>query len=634
MELRLFRVQGVAFLGLIYNQCMDSLTQQRRSLPQEPGVYFFKNSSGEILYIGKAKSIRSRVNSHFSRTDARGKEMIARTAQLDCMVLGNEHEALLAEQNLIQQHQPRYNVLLKNGQAYPWIAISTDQEYPRVYLTREKHKKGRRYFGPYTSARQASQIVDLLNRIFLLRSCTAEKPGRQGGSPCLDYHIGRCSAPCFKGGKSKQAYQKTAGEALACLEGGWKALSEKLQEEMKKASQEQKYEKAARYRDLNQDLDKLFAKQRVTGLGNVSCDLVALAGKEDDFNIQLWRVREGILEAKLGFYLKGETPLEVMEAFISQHYLASTGSSMIPAEILVEESLSSQLQELAQVLSQDRDGPVRIKSPGSGKKGSLWKTVSRNAKLALERENLHQAWQQQQSQQSLHGLMQELHLESLPSRIECYDASHLMGTHTYVSMVVLQDGQPLPAHYRIFRMDDQAGNPDDFLSLQTALERRLERLGEDLSPNDPKWDRSFSQKPDLVIVDGGLGQLHAAREALKGWPAIPLAALAKREEEVFVLGKDEPLNLPKDHPGLLVMQRARDEAHRFALQHHRRSRDSQLTRSVLDNIPGVGRARRKQLMEHFGSLEKLRKASLEEIEQILPEKLALQVFDYLSEQTT
>ena len=616
-------------MGNYHNDSAANLESQLKHLPAQTGVYFFKDESGQIIYIGKAKSIASRVKSHFARRDRRGQEMIARACQIDFLVLDNETEALVAEQNLIKQHQPRYNVLLKDDHSYPWIALSIDQEYPRLYLTREKHVQGRRYFGPYPSARQAAQLVDLLNRIFLLRSCQGNKPGRHTGSPCLDYHIGRCSAPCFRGGKNKQAYQEDAVAALKCLQGGYQALSRKLQAEMKSAASKQQYERAARYRDLLQDLEKITAHQRVAGLGNRSCDLVACSSNDGDHNIQLWRIRQGILEAKLGFYLQGDNQPEVVSAFLEQYY---QDAAMVPAEILVSQDLLDHplLGEAQSSLNVLRCAAVKLKAPGGGKRGSLWKTAQRNAQLALQRESLDREFKRQRTETELVALKDALGMDHLPARIECYDASHLMGTHTYVSMVVLQDGQPLAEHYRVFKIESQAGSPDDFWSLQNALERRLQRLVLDLSPHDPKWDKSFSQTPDLILVDGGLGQLHAAREALKGWDNISLAALAKKEEEVYLAAIPEPLCLPDDHPGLQVLQRARDEAHRFALKHHRQSRDQQQTRSLLDGLQGIGAARKKMLLEKFGSVQKISKASLSELAEVLPSKLAESVYQQMN----
>ncbi|MEI6663433.1 MAG: excinuclease ABC subunit UvrC [Actinomycetes bacterium] len=615
----------------------ERLREQRLKLPDEPGVYMFRNVGGDVIYVGKANSIRKRVASHFNRPSGRrGTEMVAAIDQIESVVVGSGTEALIAEQAFIKTHRPRFNVLLRDDKSYPFIGISTDEKFPRIYITRERQRRDRLYFGPYTNPRRVRQTLDVLGKVFMFRSCEGPEPGRHSGSPCLDFHIDRCEAPCI-GNIDEQHYRESLDGAIAFLSGRQGEVEEKLELQMNLASSEQRYEDAARARNRLSAIRSLTVNQTVSNTTVGTLDAIAVAVGERDANAQVFQIREGVLTDRLSYYLDsaGGDVAEVAEAFIVQHY-ERTGS--IPPLVLVQPELANAAgtPALVEALSERRGSAVEVRAGERGDRRQLLEMARRNADLALGQERLRAERRMQQRTASLEGLRQQLDLDSQPIRIECYDISHTMGTETVASMVVFEGGVPAKGAYRRFRIRDAiAGAPDDFASMEQVLSRRLERWKQesDLSPHEAKRDASFAALPDLIVIDGGKGQLAAGLRALDDFVerGVRVISLAKRIEEVFQPGQREPLLMNHDSPELQLLQRLRDEAHRFALAHHRARRDKAMTDSVLDGLPGVGSARRGALLRHFGSADAVLAASREELVATpgMPERVAREIYEYM-----
>jgi len=608
----------------------NRLRQQRLELPDQPGVYLFKDSADTVVYVGKAKSVRKRVASHFSGPASRKvMEMRESVDAIESVIVNSETEALLTEQSFIKRYRPKFNIKLRDDKSYPFIAVSLDEKFPRVYFTRERHRRNRVYFGPYANARRVRQTVDVLGKVFMFRSCEGAEPGRRSGSPCLDFHIKRCEAPCI--GEIDQAtYRERIDGVIAFLSGRHAEIEAALEREMAQAAADQRYEDAARARNRLSAARSLLEKQPVAGTGLGNLDVVAVAVGESDANAQVLQVREGMLTDRLSFYLDnaGADEAEVAEAFIVQHY--ELGGA-IPPLVLVQPSLASApaAAVVGAVLAERRGAAVEIRTGERGDRRQLLEIAVRNAELALGQERIKAERSRQQRTEALDGLAQALGLDAPPIRIECFDISHLMGTETVASMVVFEGGVAAKSDYRRFRIRDAvAGAPDDFASMNQVLGRRLNRFEaeNDLSPHDPKRDSSFAALPDVIVIDGGKGQLSAGVKALEGFieRGVTVISLAKRIEEVFRPGDPVPLLLGHDTPELQLLQRLRDEAHRFAIEHHRGRRAKAMTASALDGVPGIGASRRGILLRHFGSADAVMAASREQLEAVpgLPGKVA------------
>jgi excinuclease ABC subunit C len=600
--------------------------EQRRHLPDGPGVYLFHDSKGKVIYVGKAKSIRKRVASHFSNPVTRGAvEMTDSIDSIDYLLVSSESEALLVEQNFIKQYQPRFNIRLRDDKSYPFIAISMDEEFPRVYFTRERHRRNRLYFGPYSNAKRVRGTLDLLGKVFQFRSCQGPEPGRRSGSPCLDYYIKRCGAPCV-GYTTREGYMQSIDGVVAFLSGRYREIERDLEERMQGAARDQEYEQAALERNRLNAVQSLLERQRVANESVGTLDAVAVAVSGTDANAQVFQVRDGVLSDRQSFYLANEGEREfdeVIEEFVLQYY----GEAMsIPAQILVQVPTDP---SLAEALGERRGGRVELRVPERGDKRRILDLAERNAKLALDQDRMKSERRRQQRVEALDGLQAALDLDTLPLRVECYDISNLMGTHQVASMVVFEGGAPKKSDYRRFRIrGNEEGVPDDFAAMAEVLGRRLaqwERQA-DLSPHDPEHDPSFATLPNLIVIDGGPGQLSAGLAALQGFRdrGVAIISLAKRIEEVFRPGVRDSLRLAHDTPELQLLQRVRDEAHRFAITHHRGRRDKAMTTSVLDGLPGVGPTRKRAILQHFGSPEAFLAASREELEGVpgLPGKVA------------
>ncbi len=610
-------------------QRRTSIADQRRRLPDEPGVYLFRDAKNRVIYVGKAVSIRKRVASHFAKANVPSSpghaEMVASVEHIECVVVNSETEALLAEQSFIKQYRPRFNIRLRDDKSYPFIAISLDEDFPRVYFTRERHRPGRAYFGPYSNAKRVRNTLDLLTKVFMFRSCTGPEPGRRSGSPCLDYYIKRCEAPCV-GYVSKEDYRHSIDGVIDFLSGRFKAIERDLETRMRAASAAQEFEQATLERNRLRAVHSLMQRQRVANESVGTLDAVAVALDGREANAQVFQVRDGVLSDRQSFYLSNETEgglAEVAEEFMLQYY---AGHMSIPPQIVVQRELVER-SALADALSARRGGRVELRAAERGDKRRILELAERNALLALDQERLREERRRQSRVDALEGLQQALGLDALPVRIECFDISNLGGTHTVAAMVVFEGGAPKKSDYRRFKIRTVDG-PDDFASMAEVLGRRFARWERqaDLSPHDPEYDASFAALPNVVVIDGGRGQLAAGLGPLKGFRerGVAVISLAKRIEEVFFPGRAAPLVLDHSTPELQLLQRVRDEAHRFAITHHRTRRDRAMTTSLLDDLPGVGPARKRALLAHFGSPEAVVGATSEELQAVpgLPAKVA------------
>jgi excinuclease ABC subunit C len=622
-------------------QARASLAEQRRALPDQPGVYLFRDARGRVIYVGKAKSVRKRVASHFSKAQGGGRgsnspghaEMVAAVEHIECVVVATEAEALLAEQSFIKQYRPRFNIRLRDDKSYPFIAISLDEDFPRVYFTRERHRTGRAYFGPYSNAKRVRATLEVLAKVFMFRSCTGPEPGRRSGSPCLDYYIKRCEAPCV-GYVSKDDYRASIDRVIDFLNGRFAAIERDLEARMRAAAADEEFEQATLERNRLQAVRSLLERRRVTSESVGTFDAVAVAVDGRDANAQVFQVRDGVLSDRQSFYLANEAErdeAEVGEEFMLQYY---GGYTSIPALLVVQRGLSGR-EALADALSSRRGGPVELREAERGEKRRILELAERNALLALDQERLRSERRRQSRAEALEGLQQVLALDVPPIRIECFDISNLGGTHTVASMVVFEGGAPKKSDYRRFKIHTTEGAPDDFASMAEVLGRRFaqwERQA-DISPHDSAYDQSFASLPNLVVIDGGKGQLAAGLGPLQGFRdrGVAVVSLAKRIEEIFVPGRRSPLVLEHSTPELQLLQRVRDEAHRFAITHHRGRRDKAMTTSLLDELPGVGPARKRALLTHFGSPEAVVQASSEELQAVpgLPAKLGRELYTYL-----
>jgi excinuclease ABC subunit C len=608
-----------------------ALDEQRKRLPDQPGVYTFKDADGGVLYVGKATSIKKRVASHFSGPHRGGLHFIDRVTQIDFLVTETEAEALLAEQQFIKRHRPKFNIRLRDDKSYPYIGVSLDEEFPRVYFTRERHRSGRIYFGPFSSARRVRETLDLLGKLFQYRTCEGPEPGRRSGVPCLDYYIRRCQAPCV-GYIDREEYRRNIEAIVDFLSGRYRDVERDLERKMAEASAAEEYERAATYRDRLEAVRTLMQRRSVAGETLETADLIAVAVEGIGANAQVFQVRDGVLAERHGFYLSNEGErgeAEVAEEFIAQYYSAVPA---VPRLVVVGPALTDRVVVLAEALSVRRGGAVEVRVAERGDKRRLRELAERNARLALAQDKLRQERRRQQRVDALAALQEALGLESLPVRVEGFDISNLGPDHTVASMVVFEGGAPKKSDYRRFRVrGDRTAGPDDFASVEEVLGRRAARFLEqaDRSPHDSERDEAFATLPDLIVVDGGKGQLSAGMRALGPLAerGVTVIGLAKRIEEVFVPGQPTPVPIPRDSEALRLLQRVRDEAHRFAIEFHRQRRDQAMTRSLLDELPGVGPVRKRALLTHFGSPERLVGASREELEAVpgIPGKLAREI---------
>jgi excinuclease ABC subunit C len=611
----------------------DRVKDQRRSLPDGPGVYIFRGDKRKVLYVGKARSLRKRVAGHFSKPGgARGSvDMVSQIEDIEFIATETEAEALLAEQEFVKRYRPVFNVKLRDDKSYPYIAISLDEDYPRIYFTRERHRRNRAYFGPFSNAKRVRETLDLLGKVFQYRTCDGPQPGRASGSPCLDYYIKRCQAPCV-GYISKQEYRENVDTIIDFLSGRYRQIERVLEQGMRQASAEQEFEQAAQYRNKLKAVRSLLERQRISNEAVGTLDAIAVAAEEADANAQVFQVRDGVLADRQSFYLENAARRdegEVSEEFILQYYASALA---VPPQVIVQGSVGD-TATLALALSERRGAPVEVKHAERGDKRRILELAERNARLALDQDRLRSEHRRSRRIEALDGLQQALGLETIPMRIECFDISHAMGSHTVASMVVFEGGAPKKSDYRRFGIRESV--QDDFAAMGEVLGRRMSQFvaQRERSPHDKEYDASFAAVPTVIVIDGGKGQLSAGLKELGPFRdlGVTVISLAKRIEEVFIPGRRAPLVLDHHTPELQLLQRVRDEAHRFAVEFHRGRRDRAMTRSILDELPGVGPARKRSILAHFGSPERVLEASREELEGVpgLPGKVARDVYAQL-----
>jgi excinuclease ABC subunit C len=606
------------------------LDDQLRTLPAKPGVYLFRDERGDVLYIGKAKSLRPRVRSYFQQSlDSRAaiRQLPERVEDIEVIVTQNEVEALHLEQNLVKRHRPPFNVRLRDDKSFPYIAVTVDDEYPRVMFTRERHRRGVWYFGPYANAKKVRETLDVLNRVFPYRPCEGPKPGRHSGIPCLDYHIDRCLAPCV-GYVSKEDYRTIIDQVIEFLSGNTRPIQRDLERKMREAASDERFEEAARYRNRLRSVQHLAERQAADRRSVGTVDVIGLAVDGDRAVVQVFPLRDGRMVDRYSFHLENvaeQDPTTILESFCLEYY---GGSPSVPPEIVVPRD-AGDTSALEQFLSERRGARVRVHVPERGEKRRLQELASENARHTLVSAAVESEQKRMRRIEALEELRECLNLEALPIRIECFDISTAMGVDNVGSMVVFQDAVAKKAHYRKFAVRGQDGM-DDFAAMAEVITRRFARLSDELGE---EFDESFAATPNLVVVDGGKGQLSAALAAMQRFdlPRVAVVALAKREEAVFVPGRPDPIRLSRHSPALQLLQRIRDEAHRFAVGFHRQRRDTRSFGSIFDDLEGVGPARRRALLQHFGSAERFLAATQEELEGVpgVPAKTARSIYAQL-----
>lgn len=610
----------------------DRIEAQLKRVPTRPGVYILRDAKGEVLYVGKAKTLRPRVRSYFQAgsSDTRQgiRQMASRVETIETIVTSSEVEALHLEQNLVKRHRPPFNVRLRDDKSFPYIAVTVEDDYPRVMFTRERHRRGVCYFGPYANAKKVRETLDVLNRVFRYRPCEGPQPGRHSGIPCLDFHIERCHAPCV-GYIAKEDYRELIDQVIEFLSGNDRPIRRKLEEQMREAAADERFEDAARYRNRLHAITRLSERQAVERKSIGTIDVIGIAVSEERAAVQVFPLREGRMVDRYSFHLEnaaGEELDEVLEQFCLEYYGSAPS---IPPQILVPRG-AGDTSALEQFLSERRGSHVEVRAPERGEKRRLQDLAQQNAQLALESESFVAETKRARRLESLEELREALNLESLPIRIECFDISNIQGQEVVGSMVVFEDAIAKKSHYRKFTVKGVDGQ-DDFASMREVISRRFSRLAAD--PGFDDWNESFAAAPNLVVIDGGKGQLSAALAAMQDLdlPRVAVISLAKRIEEVFVPGRSDPILLEPRSPGLQLLQRIRDEAHRFAITFHRQRRDAAARESMFDQLEGVGPARRRALLQHFGSAEGVLRASQEELEGVpgVPAKTARSIYAQL-----
>jgi excinuclease ABC subunit C len=604
----------------------ENLEEKLATLPRRSGVYLFRDEQGDVLYVGKAKSLRSRVRSYFQRGDGRPgmAQLAGRIADLEVIVTRNEAEALHLEQNLVKRHRPPFNIRLRDDKSFPYIAVTLTDEFPRVMFTRERHRRGTVYFGPYANAKKVRETLDVLNRVFKFRPCEGPRPGRHSGIPCLDFHIDRCFAPCV-GEIGQEEYGEIIDGVVQFLSGDTDPILRELEQRMQEAAADERFEEAARYRNRLFSIRHLAERQAADKRAVGTVDVIGLAIEGDRAAVQIFPLRDGKMIDRYGFHLENvveQDELAVLEAFVVEYYGSAPS---IPPEVLVPRE-TSDTAAIAEFLSERRGSRVVVRAPARGEKRRLVELAVENARVELEADVAHREAERQKRVHALEELREVLNLESLPFRIECFDVSNIQDESIVASLVVFLDGRSKNSHYRTFAIRGLEGQ-DDVGAIREAIARRFARLRSD-EPDD-----SFSCVPNLVVVDGGRGQLAAALAAMEelDLPRVAVIALAKREEEVFVPGTAAPIRLERHSAGLQLLQRIRDEAHRVALRYHRQKRGTKSMETIFEDLPGVGPARRRAILRHFGSAERFLEASQEELEGVpgLPQKTARTLYAQL-----
>ena len=587
-----------------------------KNLPDRPGVYLMKDDRGQVVYVGKAQSLRNRVRSYWQKQSGpmeghRIRSVVDQIVDVDYTIVDSVSEALLLENTLIKRYKPRFNVRLKDDKSYPYIKITLKDDFPRIERTRKLVNDGSRYFGPYASASSVDESMNLIRRLFPFRTCTIDiRAGERAlQRPCLLYHIKRCQAPCIQA-IDEASYRQDIAQIEAFLEGRQELVVRALVGQMEQAAERLEFERAGALRDKVRAIERTMESQKMAAFARTELDLVGLARQDNEAGVQLFAVRNGKLTGRDVFLLDAASDAsddEVLRSFLEQFYARATS---VPPEILLPVEIPDSA-EIESFLSARRGAAVRLRVPRRGEKRELMALAHRNAAETLQREHARWLADEGRTLEALEELAEGLGLAAAPMRIECYDISNFQGAETVGSMVVFQDGRPRNSEYRRFRVKTVQG-PNDFASHQEVLRRRFHRArsGEEGSAEELRW-----RLPDLVIIDGGKGQVSAAKEVLDamGFHDMPLAGLAKEREELFLPGRSDPILLPATSPALYLVQRLRDEAHRFAITYHRDLRAKRTMKSAFDDLPGVGPKRRQALLRVFGSIKRVREAPVEQI---------------------
>lgn len=589
-------------------------SEDLKALPDSPGVYLMKDSAGKIIYVGKAISLKNRVRSYFQSSrnlNLRIRSMVEQVDRFEYITTNSEVEALVLECNLIKEERPKYNIRLRDDKQYPWVKITIKESFPQIYITRKIKRDGSKYYGPYTNVQALRETFKLLRRIFPLRSCRHDLDRERIERPCLNFHIKRCLAPC-SGQVAKETYQEVIKEVCMFLEGRQSELINKLKKDMENAANLRQYEKAARLRDQIRDIEKVLEKQKVVTVNNEDLDVFGLAQDRRGTVVQVFQVRQGKLVGREYFFLTegDETePVDIFEAFLPQYY---DHSGFIPKEILLPFNLES-MAALSEWLGGQRGSKVNLRVPQKGEKAELLRMARENAEILLKQERSREEQSLNRITEILNQLQQDLGLEKPPLRIEGFDISNIQGQEGVASMVVFENGIPKGGEYRRFKIRTIEG-PNDFAMMQEAVRRRfrkgLEERGQ-LATESGK----FARFPDLLLIDGGKGQLSAVYEVLEelGLIHLNLISLAKQEEEIFKPGSNEPIRLSRRSESLMLLQRVRDEAHRFAITYHKTLRDKRTKASKLDLITGIGPKKKQLLLNRFGSVKRIKEATIEEL---------------------
>ncbi len=605
------------------------------SIPDAPGSYQFFDAAGRVIYVGKAKSLRSRLSNYFQNPrnmHARTAQMVANADRVEWIQVDTDVEALMLEYNLIKQHRPRFNIRLIDDKSYPYLAVTVGDEWPRPRVMRGKKRKGTRYFGPYAHAWAIRDTLDSLLRVFPVRSCSDNKLNRHAklGKPCLLYHIEKCSAPCV-GEVTKDAYDQMVAELLEFLEGDTEPVLNRLQAQMISAADELEFEQAARVRDRMGAVRRTIEKNQMVAERTEDLDVVGIAEDDLEACIFTFYVRKGRVTGRRSFIIDKVEPLddrEVVDKVLESLYDEEPVQGM-PKVVLVPNT-GTEPELYTEWLSVLRGSNVEIRQPQRGDKVDLLAMVTKNAEEEFTRHRMKRATDHNSRAKALNELQEYLDLPEAPLRIECYDMSHMQGTDYVGSMVVVEDGLPANNQYRRFKIKTVEGN-DDFAAMEEVLRRRLTAYKADrLKPVSERG--KFQYPPQLLVVDGGKGQLTRAikvLEELELFEEIPCVSLAKQFEEVYLPFESEPVRLPRQSEALYLMQRIRDESHRFAITYHRQLRDKRMTKSVLDDIPGLGPVRQKRLVKEIGSVKKVKQASLETLQGLswLPDPVAEAVYN-------
>jgi len=603
------------------------IEEQLNRLPDGPGVYLLRDAAGTILYAGKAASLRHRVRSYFGagqKLSPKLLKMVSRVADIDFYVTSSEQEALILELNLIKRHHPRYNVRLKDDKTFPYLKINLKEEWPRLHITRRLEPDGSRYFGPFASAKSVRQTLRVLKGIFPFRYCTKVITGTDSRA-CLEYHMGRCLGPCI-GAVSRDEYAEVIKEVIMFLEGKQDKVVRNLQDRMKRAAEALDFEKAALYRDQVQAMDKVVEGQRIAAAVHGEQDVIAFSQDGDQAYVQVFFIRNDKLTGRESFVMQGaqqEEPRQIMTGFIKQFYSSSPN---VPPRLLLQYPVED-MAVLKEWLQGRRGGRVDVQVPRRGQRKQLVDIVAENARQGLEQLKIRQIATPKELEAAIDEIERELKLPRPPLRMEAYDISDIQGRAAVGSMVVFEKGKSKPAHYRRFRIKTVPG-ADDYAMLREVLRRRFKHLGVETATPD-----TWAIVPDLVLIDGGKGQLSAAQSAMNelGVTSVPVASLAKENEEIYLPQKAKPILLPPRSPGLKLLQRLRDEAHRFALGYYHRVHHRESFISAFDGIPGIGPKRKRALLKKFGSVQAIREASLAEMAATsgMTEKLARKVKELL-----